>query len=175
MRCERRTGAATRCCPLGVVMTEPLTQEGLATFREVAREHVGDDKVPGLVGVFSDLRGGSVPGRATLRTASTTSVFLLFRSGLALPTLEPRGARWNEWWLGAERSLHSRAPATSEPDVGYVRNNMAETTAHLIIGRIARAHGQVLQLSEALREPAWQAGPRAPAIHIRRRCAAASL
>ena len=71
--------------------------------------------------------------------------------------------------------MHSRAPATSEPEVGYVRNNMAETTAHLIIGRIARAHGQVLQLREALPEPAWQAGPRAPAIRIRRRCAAASL
>ena len=141
-------------------MTEPLTQEGLATFREVARAHVGDNTVPGL-GRWSPVASDAAHG--------------LFRSGLALRTLEPRRARWNEWWLGAERSLHSRAPAASEPDVGYVRNNMAETTAHLIIGRIARAHGQVLQLSEALPEPAWQAGPRAPAIRIRRRCAAASL
>ena len=93
-------------------MTEPLTQEGRATFREVARAHVGDNTVPGLAGAFSDLRGS---GRATLLTAS---LFLLFRSGLALPTSEPRRARWNEWWLGAERSLHSRPPATSEPDVG---------------------------------------------------------
>jgi hypothetical protein len=44
----------------------------------------------------------------------------------------------------------------------------AQTSASLISGRIARAHQQVLRLTEELSEPMlrWQAGPRAPAIRF---------
>jgi uncharacterized damage-inducible protein DinB len=45
---------------------------------------------------------------------------------------------------------------------------MAETTARLIVARITRAHGQVLDLTADLPEEAlrWQAGSHAPAIRF---------